>query len=157
MSLQVGQLAPHFSLDNQIGKRISLSDLLGQWMVLYFYPKDDTPGCTRESIGFSDMKSDFLSANAVIFGISKDTVDSHEEFCNKYSLAIDLLSDPDKSMINDYGVWQEKVSYGKTSMGIVRSTFLIDPTGHIQRIWTNVKVDGHVQEVREELERLNGL
>jgi thioredoxin-dependent peroxiredoxin len=154
MSLQVGQQPPPFALDNQDGKRVQLSDFLGQWVVLYFYPKDDTPGCTREAIGFSNAKTDFDALNTVILGLSKDTVESHEQFCGKYNLDIDLLSDPEKTAIFAYDVWQEKTSYGKTSMGIVRSTFLIDPNGIIRKIWSNVKVDEHVQAVRDELQQL---
>ena len=147
MELSIGQVAPFFSLKNEKNNVVSLDDFKGKWVVLYFYPKDDTPGCTRESIGFSENLALFSRKNAVILGVSKDSVDSHEAFCQKYDLKIPLLSDPEKSCIVSYGVWQEKKQYGNVFFGISRTTFLIGPDGKISYIWNNVKVEGHVDAV----------
>ena len=144
---EIGRLAPDFSLKDAFGHSVQLSDFLGKKVVLYFYPKDDTPGCTREAIGFTEQKSQFQKNNTVILGLSKDSVASHEKFCHKYNLEIPLLSDPDGKTVEAYGVWKEKNMYGKVSMGIVRTTFLIDEKGIITKIWNNVKVDGHVEAV----------
>tara|TARA_E500000178_G_C16556893_1_gene545563 strand:+ start:101 stop:562 length:462 start_codon:yes stop_codon:yes gene_type:complete len=146
-----GDEAPVFNLHNQNGDNIALTDFRGKKVVLFFYPKDSTPGCTREAVGFSELKEQFSSHNTVIFGISKDSVESHQKFCSKFDLSIHLLSDPEKTVIKSYGVWQEKKNYGKTFMGIVRSTFLIDETGHLIKVWKNVRVNGHVDKVLTEV------
>lgn len=145
--LNIQDQAPAFDLANQANEQITLSALEGKYVVLFFYPKDNTPGCTRESIAFSHLKSDFEALNAVVYGVSKDSVKSHQNFCEKQNLSIDLLSDESTSMIQAYGVWQEKKNYGKTYMGIVRSTYLIDPQGKVAKVWKNVKVDGHAEAV----------
>ena len=151
--LEKDQATPDFILNNQNGESITLSTLIGKSVILYFYPKDDTPGCTLEGKDFSALKTQFEQKNAIVFGISKDSVDSHAAFCGKYHYTIDLLSDPDMKAIAPYGVWQEKKNYGKTYMGIVRSTYLISPEGTIQKVWKNVKVEGHAQAV---LDAVNG-
>lgn len=147
MSLEKGHLAPHFELPQENGDIFKLSQARGHFVVLYFYPKDDTPGCTKESCAFRDLHGVFQQKNALIFGISKDSLQSHQKFKNKYSLPFPLLADEEKSVIEAYGVWKEKKNYGKTYMGIERTTFLIDPQGKIKHIWRNVKVDGHVEAV----------
>lgn len=147
MNLKEGQKAPGFTLLNQDQEKISLTDFSGKKVVLFFYPKDDTPGCTKESIAFSELLNSFQEKGAVILGVSADSVDSHQKFCKKYSLNITLLSDPDKSVIQAYGVWQEKKMYGKVSMGIVRSTFLINENQDIQKMWSSVQVEGHADAV----------
>ena len=150
--LEIGQSAPDFTLPNEKGNTIQLSDYKGKKIVLFFYPKDDTPGCTKESIGFSEQKSTFEKNNTLLFGISKDSVDSHLSFCQKHNLNVTLLSDPEKTTIENYGVWQEKKNYGKTYMGVVRTTVLINEEGKVQRIWKNVRVNGHVEAVLEEVQ-----
>lgn len=149
--LSIGSPAPDFSLPDQTGTSVSLTQFKGQWVVVYFYPKDDTPGCTSEGIGFTEKKSEFTAKNAVILGVSKDSQASHHTFCQKYNLTVTLLSDPDNAMIDAYGAWQEKSNYGKKYMGIVRSTVLIDPNGLVHSLWNNVKVEGHVDAVLEKL------
>lgn len=140
-------IAKNFVAKNQNNETIELKNYLGKRLVLYFYPKDDTPGCTREAIAFSEKKEAFNALNTQIIGVSKDSVESHQKFCDKYELSIDLISDPELGILNDYGVWQEKKNYGKTYMGIVRSTFVIDESGMIVKSWKSVSVDGHVDEV----------
>ena len=142
-----GDTAPDFDLPAAGGGRIRLADLRGKAVVLYFYPKDDTPGCTKESQGFSEAAADFAAAGAVVVGVSKDSVASHDKFKAKYGLALDLGSDPEGAVIAAYGAWVEKSMYGKTYMGIDRSTFLIDPSGKLAQAWRKVKVPGHVAEV----------
>lgn len=155
--LKVGDSAPDFELMNHENKNVSLKDFSGKNVILYFYPKDNTPGCTKESIAFSEAKSSFEEHNAVVIGVSKDSVASHKRFVEKYDLQWMLVSDPNKEVINAYGVWQEKKSFGqmlqkaKTYMGIVRSTFLINEKGDISAIWESVKVKGHVEEVLDHL------
>lgn len=149
--LNIQDDAPYFEVSNQNNQIISLNDFKGKFLVLYFYPKDNTPGCTRESVAFSSLKSEFESNNTVILGVSKDSVKSHHNFCQKQNLEIDLLSDESTEMIQAYGVWQEKKNYGKTYMGIVRSTYIIDPAGKVLKVWKNVKVDGHAEAVLEVL------
>lgn len=129
--LEVGLKAPEFTLSDQDGNRVSLSDYLGKKVVLYFYPKDDTPGCTKQACGFTQLKPDFDEKGAVILGVSKDTVASHRKFADKYNLEFTLLADPDLLAIQSYDVWQEKNMYGKKSMGVVRTTYLIDEKGVI--------------------------
>ncbi len=145
-SLAVGDKAPGFDLPADGGKNISLSGLKGKNVVLYFYPKDDTPGCTVEAKDFRDNIKEFEKLGTVILGVSKDSVDSHDKFKKKFCLPFALLSDTGTTC-EDYGVWGEKSMYGKTYMGIARTTFLIDKTGTIKNIWPKVKVDGHVLEV----------
>ena len=149
--LKVGDKIPEFETVDSEGNPVSHEDILGSTTVLYFYPKDDTPGCTSEGIGFTEKKSEFTSKNAVILGVSKDSQASHHTFCQKYNLTVTLLSDPDNAMIDAYGAWQEKSNYGKKYMGIVRSTVLIDPNGLVHSLWNNVKVEGHVDAVLEKL------
>ncbi|HBS49744.1 MAG TPA: peroxiredoxin [Rhodobacteraceae bacterium] len=146
--------APDFTLPRDGGGEVSLSDLRGAPVVLFFYPRDDTPGCTKESIGFSQHLQEFADAGAQVFGISKDTVAKHDKFVAKYELTVPLLSDAEGSVCEDYGVWVEKNMYGRKSMGIERSTFLIDAEGRIARVWRKVKVDGHVAEVLEAVRAL---
>jgi peroxiredoxin Q/BCP len=145
-AFQAGDLAPDFDLETDQG-RVRLADLRGKTVVLYFYPKDDTPGCTNEAIGFSQANSEFEAAGAVVVGVSKDSVKSHGKFRAKHGLAVELGSDPEGEMIGRYGVWVEKSLYGRQYMGIERATFLIGPDGVIRRVWHKVKVPGHVAEV----------
>jgi len=149
--LNVGDKAPVFNLKNDKDETVSLSDFKGKNVILYFYPKDDTPGCTTESCGFRDDTKEFLNKNAVILGASADSVESHQKFKKKYSLPFQLLSDPDRKTIKAYGVWKEKSMYGKKYMGIERSTFVIDESGKIAHVFRKVKVDGHIEEVLETL------
>ena len=145
--LQVGMQAPAFMLADKDGKMVSLSDFFGKKVVLYFYPKDNTPGCTRQACAFASAYSEFEKKNAVVIGISKDSVSSHEKFAGKYNLPFILLSDLELQAIQAYGVWQEKKLYGKTSMGVVRTTFLIDEQGKIIKVMPKVKPDTNVAEV----------
>ena len=147
--LQKGDEAPLFSLPDQDGKEVSLADLRGKWIVLYFYPRDSTPGCTMEAVDFSDNVKKFNEQGAVIIGISRDSAASHRRFIEKQDLKITLLTDSEHALMKEYGVWQMKKMYGKESMGIVRSTFLIDPDGAIAAAWYKVKVKGHAEEVLE--------
>lgn len=154
MTLKVGVKAPSFKLKNQDSKLVSLSDLKGKPIVLYFYPKDDTSGCTKEACNFRDEFPKFGKMKAKIIGISADSVESHKKFAEKYKLPFNLLSDEKKEAIKKYGVWQEKSMYGRKYMGIVRSTFIIDSSGKISKIFPKVKVDKHNKEVMEALEEL---
>ena len=147
--LPEGMLAPAFTLTDKDGKVVSLSDFLGKKVVLYFYPKDNTPGCTRQACAFAAAYSEFEKKNAVVIGISKDSVSSHEKFAGKYNLPFILLSDPELQSIQAYGVWQEKKLYGKTSMGVVRTTFIIDEQGKIMKVMPKVKPDTNAVEVLE--------
>jgi peroxiredoxin Q/BCP len=149
MTLNVGNSAPHFILPSDGNSTINLSNLLGKKIVLYFYPKDDTPGCTKEACNFRDYTLDFAALNTLIFGISKDNSKSHDKFKAKYSLPFHLLSDESTAVCQAYGVWIEKSLYGKKYMGIERSTFLIDTHGIIRHKWQNVKIDQHVEHVLE--------
>ncbi|UWR70880.1 peroxiredoxin [Phaeobacter inhibens] len=141
--------APSFNLPRDGGGTVTLEELRGKAVVLFFYPRDDTPGCTKESIGFSEHLQAFADAGAVVYGISKDPVAKHDKFVAKHGLTTPLLSDADGTTCEDYGVWKEKNMYGKKHWGIERSTFLIDAEGNIAQIWRKVKVDGHVAEVLE--------
>ncbi|MEX5576231.1 peroxiredoxin [Pseudophaeobacter sp. A-200-2] len=147
--LEPSDLAPMFTLPRDGGDEISLADLKGRAVVLFFYPRDDTPGCTKESIGFSGALQAFADAGVEVYGISKDTVAKHDKFVAKHDLTTPLLSDAEGTTCEDYGVWKEKNMYGKKHWGIERSTFLIDAEGRIARVWRKVKVDGHVEEVLE--------
>ena len=142
-----GEPAPDFRLPADDGKTYALRDLRGKKVVLYFYPKDDTPGCTKEACSFRDNLSRVTSKGAIVLGVSKDDLESHAKFREKYSLSFPLLSDPEGKVLNAYGVWKEKNLYGKTFMGIERTTFVIDEGGKIQKVFPRVKVDGHVDEV----------
>ncbi|HRF09821.1 MAG TPA: peroxiredoxin [Xanthobacteraceae bacterium] len=142
-----GTPAPDFSLPSDGGATVSLAALKGRKVVLYFYPKADTPGCTKESIDFSRLKPEFSRAGADVIGVSADAVAAQDKFKAKHDLTIPLASDPDRSMIERYGVWGEKSMYGKKFMGIERTTFLIDGTGVIRKVWHKVKVEGHAEEV----------
>jgi peroxiredoxin Q/BCP len=152
--LEPGLQAPAFTLTADDGSKVRLSDLKGSPVVLYFYPKDDTPGCTREACAFRDQKAALKKLGALVFGISPDDVASHEKFRDKYKLNFPLLADPDHAMAEKYGAWREKNMYGKKSMGIQRSTYLIDAAGKIARVWKSVKVDGHDAKVLEALDKL---
>jgi len=144
----VGKKAPPFALENQDGKTIKLSDFKGKWVVLYFYPKDSTPGCTTEACDFTAGLKGFEKLDAVVLGCSADSVESHRKFIAKYSLKIDLLSDPDHGAMEAYGAWGEKSLYGRKFQGIIRSTFLIDPSGKVAHHWAKVKTAGHAEQVR---------
>lgn len=147
MTLSIGDKAPNFSMPSDNNGTVSLSDYKGKLLVLYFYPKDDTPGCTKEAIGFSEMKADFDKFGANILGISKDTAAKHDKFIAKHNLTVRLGSDEDGKMIEDYGVWVEKNMYGKKYMGIERATYLIGSDGKILEIWRKVRVKEHVSTV----------
>lgn len=147
----IGQFAPKFTASDREGHSISLQDFNSQWLVLYFYPKDNTPGCTTEAIEFTGNLPQFQVLNTKIVGVSPDSIASHGKFITKHNLEIILLSDPDHQIAEDYGVWQLKKFMGKEYMGIVRSTFLIDPTGKIAQIWSNVRVKNHVDTVLKEV------
>ena len=145
----VGTKAPAFNLPTDGGGKLSLSALKGKKVVLYFYPKDDTSGCTREAIDFNGMKEAFAKADAVVVGVSPDSAASHDKFKKKHGLDFALVSDESKAMLEAYGVWTEKSMYGRKYMGVERTTFLIDPAGKIAKIWNKVKVPGHAAEVLE--------
>lgn len=149
--LEIGSKAVDFCLPNQDGVEICLRDLLGKWIVLYFYPKDLTPGCSSEACDFSNSVVEFSKLDSIILGVSADSKELHQKFIDKYSLDITLLSDESKKMIESYGVWQLKKNYGKEYMGIVRSSYIIDPNGIIRAVWKNVKVKGHVDMVKAKL------
>ena len=146
-ALQPGDKAPDFALPSDEGGDIRLADLSGRTVVLYFYPKDDTSGCTSEAKGFTDAQADFDAIGAVVVGVSKDSVKSHGKFRQKYGLSVRLASDVEGGMIEGYGVWVEKSMYGRKYMGIERATFLIDSGGVIRQVWRKVSVTGHVQAV----------
>lgn len=155
--LELNQKAPEFCLPNQDDVEICLRDLLGKWIVLYFYPKDSTPGCTTEACDFTEAEPDFSELDAIILGVSADSTKRHRNFIEKQNLTITLLSDEDTSMMQEYGVWRLKKNYGREYMGIVRSTFIINPKGNIVALWDNVRVKEHVAKVKEELKRLQSL
>jgi thioredoxin-dependent peroxiredoxin len=145
--LTTGSKAPNFSLPRDGGGTVSLADFTGKPLVLYFYPKDDTSGCTIEANDFSRLKDDFAAAGAAIIGVSPDSAKSHDKFVKKHNLTITLAADEEKQTLEAYGVWAEKSMYGKKYMGVERSTFLIGKDGTIARVWTKVKVPGHAEEV----------
>ena len=149
--LKEGQKAPAFNLDDDQGQKVSLADFKGKTVVLYFYPKDMTPGCTQEACDFRDNWNAVKKKGAVVLGVSADPVKKHGAFKEKYKLPFTLLSDEGKKMLKDYGVWQKKKFMGREFMGIVRSTFLIDPAGKIQKLWSPVSVKDHVKEVLDNL------
>jgi peroxiredoxin Q/BCP len=150
-ALEVGTKAPEISLPDQDDKVVKLAELRGRWVVLYFYPKDDTPGCTVEACDFTAGLKDFEGLDAVVLGCSPDSPESHRKFIAKYKLKIRLLSDPEHKALTRYGAWGEKNMYGKVSMGVIRSTVIIDPAGKIARHWPKVKADGHAEQVRAAL------
>ena len=145
--LEVGTKAPDFTLKNQEGQEVSLSQFAGKRVVLYFYPRDNTPGCTRQACGFAQNYEGFNQRDVVVIGISKDSVASHLKFAQKYELPFVLLSDPDLEAIQAYGVWQEKKLYGKVSMGVVRTTYIINPQGVIEKVMPKVKPDTNAAEI----------
>ena len=149
--LEVGTKAPEFTLPDKDGNPVSLTDFAGKKVVLYFYPKDNTPGCTRQACTFAGAYEDFKKINAVVIGVSKDSVASHQKFAEKHGLPFILLSDPELTAIQAYGVWQEKKLYGKVSMGVVRSTFVINENGMIEKVMPKVKPDTNAMEILEYL------
>jgi len=149
--VQVGKKAPDFSLLDQDGKKVSLKNFKGKKVVLYFYPKDNTSGCTKEACNFRDEFPKFKKSDSVILGVSPDSVSSHKKFADKYKLPFTLLSDEDKKVLEKYEVWKEKSMYGRKYMGVERTTFIIDENGKIKKIFNKVKVDGHNKEVMEAL------
>ena len=150
--LETGMKAPEFTLPDKDGNPVSLSDFLGKKVVLYFYPKDNTPGCTRQACAFAASYEGFKANHVVVIGISKDSVASHQKFAAKYDLPFILLSDPDLQAIQAYGVWQEKKLYGKVSMGVVRTTYIIDEQGNIEKVMPKVKPDTNAAEILEYLQ-----
>ena len=155
-AITVGQKAPEFSLADETGKKVKLSDFAGQWVVLYFYPRDNTPGCTTEACEFTESLAKFEKLEAKVLGCSPDSPESHQKFIEKQKLKITLLSDPDHAVMEKYGVWGEKNLYGKVSMGVIRSTVIIDPAGKIAHHYPKVKAEGHAGEVRAKLVELRG-
>jgi len=152
--IQEGKKAPGFDLESSEGGSVRLEDLRGQPVVLYFYPKDDTPGCTREACAFRDRKAALKKRGAVVLGVSGDSLASHEKFKAKYKLNFPLLRDPDKAVAKKYGAWGEKVLYGKKTVGMIRSTFVIDAEGVVRKVFPRVKVDGHDAQVLAALDEL---
>lgn len=153
-TLSVGDKAPPFKLARDGGDPVTLGSLKGQKVVLYFYPKDDTSGCTKEAIAFTGLKKKFEAAGATVIGVSPDSVASHAKFTKKHKLGVTLLSDESKEMLEAYGVWTEKSMYGRKYMGVERTTVLIDAKGKVARIWNKVKVDGHAEEVLAAVQEL---
>lgn len=151
--LEAGDPAPAFTLPDQDGRPVSLGDFAGSPVVVYFYPADDTPGCTKEACQFNENLSAFGRSGATVVGVSPDGAAAHVKFREKYGLALPLLSDPGHEVMEAYGAWGEKTMYGKKTVGTIRSTFLIDGTGTVARAWYNVRADGHAAKVLEELER----
>lgn len=152
--VEAGQKAPDFTLPADDATKVKLSQLRGSPVVLYFYPRDDTPGCTREACAFRDQEAELARRGAKVLGVSGDSVESHGKFRDKYQLNFPLLADADHQVAEKYGAWREKVRFGNKSMGIQRSTFLIDPQGVVRRAWTNVQVEGHDNEVLLALDEL---
>ncbi len=155
--LNIGDTAPNFTLPDQDGKLVSLNDFAGKWRVVYFYPKDDTPGCTTEACNFRDVFDELDRQSVIVLGISKDTVTSHKKFRDKYSLNFTLLSDEDHGVIERYGAWQEKNMFGKKYMGIIRMTYIVDPVGKIVHHFPRVTPEGHEQEVLSIIKKLSKL
>jgi len=151
--LEIGNKAPNFKLKNKNEETISLDDYEGKNVVVYFYPKDLTPGCTKQAISFTENTEEFAKRETIIIGISPDSSASHEKFTKKHNLNLILLADEEKQAIESYGVWKEKKMYGRTFMGVERSTFLVDRTGTVQAIWRKVKVKNHINEILEELDK----
>jgi peroxiredoxin Q/BCP len=149
--LAAGDTAPAFTLLDEDANKVSLSDFVGRQVVVYFYPRDDTPGCTKEACQFNDLLGEFGAAGADVLGISPDGGESHRRFRKRYGLNVRLLSDPDHAVMEPYGAWGEKTLYGKTSMGVIRSTFLVDASGRIAKAWYHVRADGHAAKVLAEI------
>ena len=149
--LEVGAKAPDFTLPDKDGNLVSLSSFLGRKVVVYFYPRDNTPGCTREACAFAKANAEFAAKGVTVIGISKDSVASHQKFAQKYELPFLLLSDPELQAIQGFGVWQEKKNYGKVSMGVVRSTFVLDEQGVVEKVYAKVKPDTNASEILEYL------
>ena len=154
MAIEVGKAAPKFTLPDQTGAEVSLADYRGQDVVVYFYPRDDTPGCTKEACGFRDAWRELEQRGVVVLGVSPDKPAAHEKFRAKYRLPFTLLADPEKRTLATYGAYGEKVMYGKKTMGMIRSTFVIDGDGIVRKVFPKVKVDGHVEQV---LDAISGL
>lgn len=152
--LEVGEQAPAFDLADQDGQTHTLDGYRGRWLVVYFYPKDDTPGCTKEACSFRDAASELSALGAAVVGVSADDAGAHQKFAQKYDLNFPLLVDPDKAMLEVYGAWGEKQMYGKTYMGVSRITYVIDPDGKVAKAWPKVKAEGHADEVRAALAEL---
>jgi len=155
--IKIDELAPEFCLPNQDDVEICSRDLRGKWVVLYFYPRDNTPGCTTEACEFTEAAPDFSELDAIIIGVSADSTKKHRNFIEKKGLGITLLSDEDTSMMQEFGVWQLKKNYGKEYMGIVRTTFIINPKGIVKAVFEKVRVKDHVLKVKEELEKLKSI
>ncbi|WP_456438313.1 thioredoxin-dependent thiol peroxidase [Desulfurobacterium sp.] len=153
--VEPGKIAPGFCLKDDTGKETCLKDFKGKWVVLYFYPKDNTPGCTKEAEGFTEKLDEFKKLNSEVVGISPDSVESHRKFKEKKNLKVTLLSDPEHKVIEEYGVWKLKKRFGKEYYGVVRTTYLIDPDGKVAHVWKNVRVKGHVEKVLEMLKKLS--
>jgi len=154
--LKAGDKAPAFSLKDQDGRTVALKDLKGKWVVIYFYPRDNTPGCTREACDFQDAQAALKKAGAIVLGVSKDSEESHQKFAGKFKLTFPLLVDQDHGLADAFGAWGEKSLYGRKFMGMIRCTFLIDPKGNIAQVWPKVKVNGHAEEVQEALAAAQG-
>ncbi len=154
--VRLGKAAPAFTLPDQTGAPVRLTDFAGRWVVLYFYPKDDTPGCTTEACEFTDGLAAFEDLDAVVLGCSADSPESHRKFVGKHRLGVTLLSDADRSVMTAYGAWGEKTMYGRTTTGVIRSTVLIDPHGNVAFHWPKVRAAGHAGKVREKLAELRG-
>lgn len=149
--IKPGQKAPDFTLKDEAGDPVKLSEMKGKWVVLYFYPKDNTPGCTTEALQFTQHIADFQKLNTEILGVSADSCESHQRFMFKHDLAVKLLSDPEHKVLEQYGAWGQKKMYGKSFLGIQRSTVLIDPEGKIAHHWSKVKANGHAAQVKAKL------
>jgi len=156
MPLEPGSKAPKFDLESDSGERATLKDFSGKWLVLYFYPKDSTPGCTREGQEFSKAAARLKKLGAQVVGVSRDSIKSHCTFKDTFKISVPLLSDPERKVHEAYGAWGIKTMYGKKVEGVIRSTFLVSPDGKIAKAWKGVKVDGHVEKVLESLEALGG-
>ena len=153
-SLKLGDTAPNFCLNDKNNKKVCLEDFRGKYVILYFYPKDNTPGCTTEAIGFTNISSDFQKLEAVVIGVSPDSPESHAKFAEKKKLKVILLSDEDKKVLKQYGAWGKNKFRGKEYIGVIRSTYLIDSEGKIAHIWPKVSVTGHAEEVKSILTEL---
>lgn len=156
MSLEEGDLAPDFTLPDQTGKPHTLADYRGRWVLIYFYPRDDTPGCTKEACAIRDNFPAFGKLDAQVLGVSSDSVTSHARFAQKYDLPFTLLADEEKQVVRQYGVWGEKKSFGKTFLGTRRMSYLIDPQGKIARVYRKVKPEAHAEQVLQDIEALRG-
>ena len=154
--VEEGKKAPAFTLESSEGGEVSLKDYAGKWVVLYFYPRDNTPGCTTEAQDFRDAADELAARDAVVLGVSKDSIASHQKFAAKHDLRFPLLSDPEGEVLESYGAWGEKNMYGKKRMGIIRTTVLIDPAGEVRKIWPKVRVKGHVAKVLVALDEARG-